>query len=298
LRIATSKQARSLIDSFDTFLLDCDGVIWEGNRLLDGAKQTLDLLRHLGKRLIFVTNNSTLSRQQYLKKFEKLRLHAQQDEIFGSSRVLAYYLRHVLHFPQHEKVYVVGQNGIMEELVAEGIQCFTDEAEEMTRPVEPSELAHIQRDDTVGAVVIGFDIQVNYRKLARAFTYLTNPKCQFIATNTDATYPYAGSVFPGTGAIVASLEKATGRTPVVVGKPCSIMMDYIVQKIHLDRAKTCMIGDRLDTDILFGLNGGMHTMLVLTGVTKEDELLKEDQAILPHYYVDSLGKLAWLYQDA
>ena len=111
--------------------------------------------------------------------------------------------------------------------------------------------------------------------------------CRFIATNTDLTYPANGCILPGTGALVNVLSSSLGKEPIVIGKPQPTMLQVILSKYHLDPASTLMVGDRLDTDILFGQQGGLHTCLVLTGVSRLDDI----GAIKPDHVVDSLVRL-------
>ncbi|XP_074561098.1 phosphoglycolate phosphatase 1A, chloroplastic-like, partial [Curcuma longa] len=110
-----------LIDSVQTFILDCDGVVWKGDKLIEGVPETLDMLRSKGKRLVFVTNNSTKSRKQYGKKFETLGLSVSEEEIFASSFAAAAYLKSI-DFPRDKKVYVIGEDGIIKELELAGFQ--------------------------------------------------------------------------------------------------------------------------------------------------------------------------------
>uniref|UniRef100_A0A7N2KQT6 Phosphoglycolate phosphatase n=1 Tax=Quercus lobata TaxID=97700 RepID=A0A7N2KQT6_QUELO len=115
------KNAEELINSVETFVFDCDGVIWKGDKLIDGVPETLDMLRSKGKRLVFVTNNSTKSRKQYGKKFETLGLNVNEEEIFASSFAAAAYLKSI-NFPKDKKVYVIGEDGILKELELAGFQ--------------------------------------------------------------------------------------------------------------------------------------------------------------------------------
>jgi 4-nitrophenyl phosphatase len=133
------------------------------------------------------------------------------------------------------------------------------------------------------------DLNINYKKLAKAHTYLQKKSTLYIATNGDLTYPCKGSTFPGTGSLIASLSASTGRQPTFIGKPNQAMMDVIVDKFKLDRSRTIMVGDRLDTDILFGNKGGCKTLCVLTGVTTQSDLESTD--IIPTYVADSLADI-------
>ncbi|KAJ1964930.1 hypothetical protein IWQ62_002792, partial [Dispira parvispora] len=234
----------------------------------------------------------TKSRAAYQKKFEKLGISVSEDEIFGSAYGTAVFLSTVSPLPQGKKVYVVGQDGIKDELRAKGIPLvdpFPTDKIEFSDDFWNS----LQPDDEVGAVVCGFDIDINYATLARAHTYLTRVEgCRYILTNGDTTFPAAGFAFPGTGALAAILTTSTGRQPVVIGKPHATLLDCIFQVHNLDRERTCMVGDRLDTDIQFGINGGLDTLLVLTGVTKEEQLLDPENQIIPTYVMKSLGHVA------
>ncbi|ORX87172.1 4-nitrophenylphosphatase [Basidiobolus meristosporus CBS 931.73] len=295
-KISTTEEAREFLDSIDTFLFDCDGVLWEGDRVLDGVRETLSLLRQTGKRILFVTNNSTKSRSMYLKKLVSMKIEATEEEIFGSAYATAYYVKNILDFPTDKKVYAFGDKGLKEELEAQNVTvCGIGEDNE---PIDFDTLHTIKPDDSIGAVILGFDINLNYRKYAKAFTYLYhNPECTFIATNEDSTYPIHGTVYPGTGAIISPVITALGRRPIVMGKPEKPMIDCVVDKYHLDKNRTCMVGDRLNTDILFGINGGLKTLLVLTGISKEHEILDQDQPIKPDFYANALGDLYFLSQQ-
>ncbi|KAJ3129795.1 hypothetical protein HK100_008412 [Physocladia obscura] len=279
----------AFVDSIDTFLFDCDGVIWHADVPVDNVIKVLSQLRTMGKRILFVSNNSTKSRRQYLKKFNQLNIEAYTNEIFGSAYAAAYYIKNTLQFPSDKKVYVCGMEGIQEELDSEGIKhCGASDDDENLHNL--NEMSTIKDDPGVGAVLFGFDLNINYKKLAKAFTYLySNKDCHFLATNSDLTFPAGGTVYPGTGALLAALSAPLERKPLILGKPEATMMEVIVDKYHLNRERTCMVGDRLDTDILFGQQGGLKTLLVLTGVTPSVGL--EKQSIKAEYVIDSLGNL-------
>ncbi|CAH9136437.1 unnamed protein product [Cuscuta epithymum] len=115
----SSHNFRGLLDSVDAFLFDCDGVIWKGDKLIDGIPEALHMLRSIGKKLVFVTNNSTKSRKQFSKKFHTLGITVSEDEIFSSSFAAAMYLK-VHNFPKDKKVYAIGEEGMLEELTLAG----------------------------------------------------------------------------------------------------------------------------------------------------------------------------------
>ncbi|CAM0140700.1 hypothetical protein VKS41_007959 [Umbelopsis sp. WA50703] len=288
-KLTTSEQLNNFIDSHDTFLFDCDGVLWEGSNVFPNVREAMQLLRSKGKKIFFVTNNSTKSRAAYLEKFKKLDIEANLEEVFSSACATAAYLKYVVKFPADKKVYVVGMAGITQELEAEGIKCFGGLDDAGAHDVD-----EIPDDPEVGAVVVGLDIHINYYKYCKAFTYLHNdPKRLFLLTNADSTFPTHGTIFPGAGSIATPLMTALERQPdAILGKPRLNMLESILAEHHLDPKKTCMIGDRLDTDIDFGNRGGLTTLCVLTGVTKEEKLKSESNDIKPTYYVESFGDFA------
>ncbi|PAV17763.1 2-phosphoglycolate phosphatase [Pyrrhoderma noxium] len=291
--LSSLDEYRQLLDRYDTWLFDCDGVLWRGSTLVDGAKEFLQLLRSKNKNVIFVTNNASNSRATYKIKFDKLGIEAHVDEIFGSAYAAAVYLSSVVKLPKDKKVFVIGQTGLEEELRNEGVP-FTGGTDTKDSTLEAFDPTSYEPDPTIGAVLCGFDGKINYTKLCKAFIHLnTNPSCLFLATNTDATYPdEGGRLCLGAGSISAPLRYALGREPLVLGKPSQIMMDCIKAKHKFDPKRTIMVGDRLNTDIQFGSEGGISTLLVLTGVTQVADLAPEaPPPAIPEYIANSIGDL-------
>ena len=285
---------KGLVDSVETFIFDCDGVIWKGDSLIEGVPETIAMLRAMGKRLIFVTNNSTKSRAGYLKKFLGLGLEITAEEVFSSSFAAAAYLDSK-NFPKDKKVYVIGETGILEGLDGVGIAHLGGEADaDKTVTLASGQL--MEHDKDVAAVVVGFDRNVNYYKIQYATLCIReNPGCEFIATNTDAvTHLTDAQEWAGNGSMVGAIKGSTKREPTVVGKPAPFMLDYIANKFDIRKDQICMVGDRLDTDILFGKDGGLRTMLVLSGVTTEEMLKSPENDIHPDFYTSKLGDLLTL----
>ncbi|KAI1792459.1 2-phosphoglycolate phosphatase [Ganoderma leucocontextum] len=291
-RLSSREDYAGLLDKYDTWLFDCDGVLWQGDKLIDGATDVLQLLRHHKKSVLFVTNNATKSRKNYKKKFDSLGVEAHVDEIFGSAYAAAVYISSVMKLPKDKKVYVIGMAGLEEELEEEGIAHIggTDPGD---NTLANFSLATWTPDPAVGAVVCGLDIAVNYTKLSKAFNYLIrNDGCQFLVTNEDSTYPTADGLLPGAGTVSAPLRYALGKDPIAVGKPNRTMLDCIKAKHDFDPNRTIMVGDRLNTDIEFGKAGGLSTLLVLTGITKENEITGPNaSSIVPDYVTGSIGDL-------
>ena len=151
----------------------------------------------------------------------------------------------------------------------------------------------LDQDPEVAAVIVGFDREVNYHKIQYATLCIReNPGCEFIATNTDAvTHLTDAQEWAGCGFMVGAIRGSTQVEPTVVGKPSTFMLDDVAAKLGLDKARLCMVGARLDTDILFGRQGGLRTLLVLSGVTSEAQVRAAGAPLQPDFYTAGLADL-------
>ncbi|XP_046394326.1 glycerol-3-phosphate phosphatase isoform X1 [Ischnura elegans] len=294
------EHVKKFIDSFDTVLTDCDGVLWVENNAIDGSPALIRRLVDLGKKVFYVTNNSTRNRQDYVEKCRKLGFPAEKEGIIGTAYLVATYLKEI-NF--NKKVFLIGSEGLAKELDVAGIRYtglgpdVMPEVWSTLRSVEGDIENHL--DGEVGAVVVGFDPHFSYPKLIKAASYLSNPDCLYIATNTDERFPVNSRlVYPGTGSLVAAVTACSARSPLVLGKPNPYVADAIAKFHTLDPQRTLMIGDRGNTDILLGTKCGFQTLLVMTGVTSKEELAQwqcsenaEERSLVPDYYVNKLGDL-------
>ena len=291
----------AFLDRFDVFLFDCDGVLWSGDTLFEGTVPTLELLRKQKKQVVFVTNNSTKSREDYKAKLVSMGVPATAEEVFGSSYSAAIYISRILpkdnpQLQKKPKVFVIGEKGIETELDSEGVPHIGGTDPAFRRDVEPKDYQLMADGDPslidpeVGVVLVGLDFHYNYFKMCLAFQYIQRGAI-FLATNIDSTLPSAGGLFPGAGSMSSPLiAMLKGKEPMAFGKPNQAMMDAIEGKFKFDRSKACMVGDRANTDIRFGLEGKLGgTLGVLTGVSTKEEFLEGDSR--PAYYVDKLGDL-------
>ena len=276
-----------LLDNVDVFIFDCDGVIWRGDSLIERVPLVLDKLRELGKRIFFVTNNSTKSRKGYGKKFEGLGLEVNYDEIFSSSFAAAAYLEQTKFKETGKKVYIIGEVGIEEELELLGVP-FIGGPGDMDKKPDMGPGGKLEVDEDVGAVIVGFDRNINYYKIQYAQLCINEGGAEFIATNCDAvTHLTDAQEWAGNGSMVGAIKGCTGKEPTVVGKPSTLMVDYISEKFGVDKNRMAMVGDRLDTDIVFGKAAEMMTVLTLSGVTDTAKLEKSD--VQPDFFVDSIA---------
>ena len=273
----------------DLQIMKCTPTI-QGDSLIPGIPETLDKLKALGKKMYFVTNNSTKSRAGYKKKFDGLGLDIPAEAIFSSSFAAAAYLELTKFKESGKKVYVIGEVGIGEELDLIDVPWFGGPGDKGKEP-DMGPGGRLEVDEDVGAVIVGFDRNINYYKIQYAQLCINeNEGCEFIATNCDAvTHLTDAQEWAGNGSMVGAIKGCTGQEPTVVGKPSPLMVDYLEEKLSLDKSRICMVGDRLDTDVLFGTDNGLRTLLVLSGVTTEEKLLSPENTITPDYYADSIN---------
>lgn len=183
-----------LLDSVDCVLFDCDGVIWRGDQAIPGAPQVVKLLRERGKKVFFVTNNSTKTRRMYADKMSTLGFDAAEEEVFGTAYCSAAYLKNVCRL--QGKVYLVGSDAMRQELEAVGIQQTGVGPDHITG--KQVDWANVELDPEVKAVVVGFDEHFSYMKLNRALQYLNQQGCLFVGTNRDTRLPLeGGKAVPG-----------------------------------------------------------------------------------------------------
>ncbi|XP_053680753.1 glycerol-3-phosphate phosphatase-like [Anopheles nili] len=294
--LASLSQAeiKTWIDSFDTVLTDCDGVIWVDNNPLPGAPDVINKFIACGKQLFFVTNNSTKTRPEFVEKAVRLGFNVSIDNIISTAYLAAQYLKNVGF---KKTVYVIGSTGITKELDNVGIQHVGLGADTLCGTLAET-VASFEPDPNVGAVIVGFDEHFSFVKMMKAASYLNNPDVIFIATNTDERFPTTDRVIPGTGSIVKAVATCAERDPIVMGKPNPHICEIVRKEYNVDPARTLMIGDRCNTDILLGKNCDFQTLLVETGIHNAADIGKyaasDDpsvNALVPDVYLAKLGDL-------
>ncbi|XP_052872872.1 glycerol-3-phosphate phosphatase-like [Anopheles cruzii] len=287
-------EVKQWIDSYDTVLTDCDGVIWVENNPLPGATDVVNRFIADGKKLFFVTNNSTKTRPEFVEKAVRLGFNVTIDNIISTAYLAAQYLKNV-NFTK--TVYVIGSTGITKELDAVGIRHIGVGPDTLTGTLADT-VSQFVPDPNVGAVIVGFDEHFSFVKMMKAASYLNDPDVLYIATNTDERFPTPNRVIPGTGSIVQAVTTCSERQPIVMGKPNAHICDIIRKEYHVDPARTLMIGDRCNTDILLGKNCHFQTLLVETGIHNAADLAKfassddpATKALVPDVYLAKLGDL-------
>ena len=245
----------------EMFLLDMDGTIYLGDRLFNCTKPFLETVRSLGKRYLFLTNNSSKDRMAYVAKLARLGIDASPDEVFTSGEATTLRLRETR---PGATVAVFGMPTLEREFREAGFRL-------------------VESDPDV--VVLGFDQAFDYKKMTRLCDLVREGR-PYIATHPDFNCPVDGGFIPDIGAVIAYVKASTGREPdEVIGKPHAGIVDAIVAKYGVPRDRLCMVGDRLYTDIALGAEAGIATALVLSGETSA-----ADAAISPH-------KPSWTFDD-
>lgn len=232
-------------------LSDLDGVVWRGDEVLPGAPELFAELRRRDLPFAFATNNSAKTPVQYAARLTAAGIPVAARQVVTSGVVTARYLAE--NYGPGSQVHVLGSPALVELIAAEGLN------------VTGSDLS-ATHDDWPQVVVAGMDRELSYGKLAAAAAAVRSG-ADLLGTNGDPTFPVPGGLLPGTGSIIAALETATGRKAKLLGKPEAPMFEYALQLLGAEPARTVMIGDRLDTDVLGARRAGLRTALVLTGAT-------------------------------
>ncbi|XP_076664760.1 glycerol-3-phosphate phosphatase-like [Andrena cerasifolii] len=289
----SKEEFKNFIESIDVILSDCDGVLWRETEVIQNSPETVNKFKQLGKQFFYITNNNTKTRSEFVAKCEHLKYNATMEEIVCTSFLAAVYLKEKKF---DKKAYVIGSEGILKELEAEGIK-HCGIGPDIMDGDELELVKNFKRDPEIGAVVVGFDKYFSFPKLVKAATYLQDPSIHFVGTNCDTERPSPNNnTFPGTGCFVRTIEAASNRSAVMVGKPESFLSEYIIKKYGLNPERTLMIGDNCTTDILLGKRCGFKTLLVLTGITSQSDVdamnastADSKGSIIPDYYADELG---------
>ena len=246
------------------FLLDMDGTVYLGSRLLPGSLDFLRYLGETGRDHLFLTNNSSRNAEYYAQKLTKLGWPAQPDEILTSGEATALYLGGL---KPAARVYLLGTPDLETEFAAHGF---------------------VLTDENPDYVVLGFDMTLTYDKLVRACD-LVRGGVPFIATHPDLNCPTETGYIPDCGAMTALITASTGVTPKVIGKPNREIIDAMFRKKPVRRDQVAMVGDRLYTDIVMGHNAGVTSVLVLSGEAKESDI--PAAPVKPDHVAGGLGAL-------
>jgi 4-nitrophenyl phosphatase len=260
---------KNLLRSVKCFLLDMDGTFNLGSQIIDGSLDFISVLNIQEKKFIFLTNNSSKNRNDYVAKITSLGLSVNKEEIFTSGEATTIYLHK--NYPK-ASVYLVGTSQLISEFREFGIRI---------------------RSKSPDVVVLGFDTSITYKKLWKLCDYV-RAGLPYIATHPDYNCPTENGYMPDIGAVIAFVKAATGREPdLVIGKPNRFIVDSLAAKLNFEINEMAMVGDRLYTDIALGKSSGITTCLVLSGESKRDDI--ELSEFKPDYVFDNLKAIGdWL----
>lgn len=247
-----------------SYVVDMDGVIYHGHRLIPGALDFVDRLRHGGHKFLFLTNNSQWTPRDLAHRVDQIGIKVDESAFHTAALATAEFL-------QQQKpggtAYVIGGAGLTNALYGVG---------------------YTLTERHPDYVVVGDTRSYDYEKIERAIRLIL-AGARFIATNLDLTGPSEEGVQPACGALVAPIELATGRKPYFIGKPNPLMMRTALRKLEAHSAEAFMVGDRMDTDIIAGMEAGMRTILVLSGVSTRETI--ESFPFRPNYVFEDAGHI-------
>lgn len=292
--------ARQLLNSVDVFVFDLDGVIWIGDKLVDGVQEALADLRKSGKVVVFATNNAMRTRADVAGRLRLLGVDwAEEQHVYNSAAAVAQLLER-RGVPKDRDIYVVGEAGLRDEVEALGYRTRGGpEDTGKTKEDIAEAINELGEGNSSGAVVCGLDQHVNYYKIAIA-AHLVRHGLPLFASNDDlfGQLGPGSQQWPGAGSVVAAIAAAAGRTgergaDAVAGKPSMEFAQIIRASLGSPPARRMMmVGDRLDTDIAFGNLAGMRTLLVLSGVTSIDEVRRASGKLRPDFFATSAASLS------
>ena len=250
-----------MISKIEGYIFDLDGTIYIGESPLPGAVELVAKLRRDGKKILFVSNKPLEPRQAYADKLTRLGIPTPPEDVLTSAYILGRYL---CQTQPGLRLYVIGEEKLRAELRNYGLSVVGDLAEQ-----DPTQVLDTHGID---AVVVAFDRTLDYRKINTAFQALSRG-ARFFATNADKACPMPDGMIPDAGATIAALEYLSGRkVELVAGKPSPLILETALNMLELPASKCLLVGDRLETDIQMGIEAGMSTALVLTGVSSHRDL--------------------------
>jgi 4-nitrophenyl phosphatase len=248
---------------YSGYLIDLDGTMYRGTEQILEAVDFAKKLHDNGIPYLFVTNNSSRTPEQVAQKLRDFDIPAEAHQVFTTSQATANY---IYDQKPDATVFSIGEEGLKHALGQKGFQSAEEDAD---------------------YVVIGIDREINYEKYTIACLAVRNG-AGFISTNGDIALPTERGLVPGNGALTAVISVSTETKPIFIGKPESIIMEQALKVLGTKKEETLMVGDNYQTDIMAGINAGLDTLLVHTGVTTKEHL--KGYKVQPTYVVDSLDE--------
>jgi 4-nitrophenyl phosphatase len=245
------------------YLIDLDGTMYRGKEVIKEAGDFVRRLKEKGLPYLFVTNNSSRRPEQVAEKLKTFGISAEKEQVFTTSMATAQF---IADKKPGSTAYVIGEEGIRSALEEKGITL---------------------QEEKPDFVVVGIDRGINYEKLALACLGVRNGAA-FISTNGDIAIPTERGLLPGNGSLTSVVTVSTQTQPIFIGKPESIIMEQALEVLGVSKEETLMVGDNYDTDIKAGMNAGLDTLLVHTGVTTKEILKQMEEQ--PTYVINTLDE--------
>ncbi len=250
------------------FICDMDGVIYHGNRIIPGVPEFVRWLHDNNKKFLFLTNSPERSPRELAQKLGRMGLDVDESHFYTSALATASFLKSQC---DHGSVYVIGEPGLTFALYEAGFS---------------------MNDVNPDYVVFGETRSLNYEKIEKAVRLVMNG-AKLIGTNSDLTGPSENGIIPACRALVSPIEMTTGKSAYFVGKPNPLMMRHALKKLDCHRVDAAIIGDRMDTDIVAGIESELDTVLVLSGVSSEETV--KNFPYRPKYILRDVGEIAGVY---
>jgi len=247
--------------NYKGYLIDLDGTMYRGVEKIEAAARFVQRLVENDIPYLFVTNNSSRTPRQVAEKLELMDIPAKEEHVFTTSLATAIFIKKEQDFA---KVYMIGEEGLEHALRENGLELVEEDPD---------------------YVVVGIDRGITYEKLAKACIAVRGG-AKFLSTNGDVAIPTERGLLPGNGSLTSVIHVSTGVKPIFIGKPEEIIVNQALDVLGTSLEDTVMIGDNYDTDILAGINAGMDTIIVHTGVTTRKQL--KSYNIQPTWSIDSL----------
>lgn len=263
-RYCSSEEVLETMQKKNAFICDMDGVIYHGNRLIPGVKEFIDWMKQEHKKYLFLTNSSERSQMELRLKLRRLGLDVEADHFYTSALATAGFLASQVG---GGTVYVIGEAGLINALY---------------------EVGYTMNDINPDYVVVGESRTYNYETVIKAARLVRNG-ARLIGTNPDLTGPSEMGIVPATGALILPIARTAGVEPYFIGKPNPVMMRQALKRLDSTREETAIIGDRMDTDIVSGIESLIDTVLVLSGVS--DKETPTHFAYRPKLIIDSVKTL-------
>jgi NagD protein len=263
-RYCSSEEFLSQIRKKQGFICDMDGVIYHGNRLLPGVKGFIEWLKKENKRFLFLTNSSERSPMELKLKMRRLGMELEVGHFYTSALATAGFLASQV---PNGTAYVIGEAGLINALY---------------------EVGYSMNDVNPDYVVVGESKTYNYETVIRAVSLVRNG-ARLIGTNPDTTGPSEEGIVPATGSLILPIARTAGVEPYFIGKPNPVMMRQALRRLECKREDSVIIGDRMDTDMVSGIESGIDTVLVLSGVSDMETPSKF--AYRPYLVLDSVGTI-------